>query len=154
MGLKLIVVGKTKTLFFEQSEKEYLKRLNKYCRLNYIAVSSSKKSGVRDVCLKMEEEQILKNINSQDFVILLDEKGKKYSSRDFAHQINERLIRDSNITFIIGGAFGFSEKIYQRSNLMWSLSSLTFPHHMVRTIFLEQLYRAFTILRGEKYHND
>lgn len=154
MGLKLIVVGKTKTLFFEQSEKEYLKRLNKYCRLNYVAVPSSKKSDVRDACLKMEEEQILKNINSQDFVILLDEKGKQYSSRDFAHQINERLIRDSNITFIIGGAFGFSEKIYQRSNLMWSLSSLTFPHHMVRTIFLEQLYRAFTILRGEKYHND
>jgi 23S rRNA (pseudouridine1915-N3)-methyltransferase len=154
MSLKLIVVGKTKTPFFEQSEKEYLKRLNKYCKLNYMTVSSSKKSYIKDLCLRMEEEQILKNINSQDFVILLDEKGKQYSSRDFAQQINERLIRDSNITFIIGGAFGFSERIYQRSNLMWSLSPLTFPHHMVRTIFLEQLYRAFTILGGEQYHND
>ena len=154
MGLKLIVVGKTKTLLFAQSEKEYLKRLNKYCKLNYVVVSSSKKSDVRDVCLKMEEKHILNNINNQDFVILLDEKGKYYSSRDFANQINERLIRDSNITFVIGGAFGFSEKIYQRSNLMWSLSSLTFPHQMARTIFLEQLYRAFTILRGEQYHND
>lgn len=154
MGLKLIVVGKTKKPFFDQSEKEYLKRLNKYCKLNYIAVSSSKKSDQKDACLNMEEEQILRNINNQDCVILLDEKGKQYSSRDFAHEINERLIRDSSIVFVIGGAFGFSKKIYQRCDLMWSLSSLTFPHHMVRTIFLEQLYRSFTILKGERYHND
>lgn len=154
MGLKLIVVGKTKKPFFEQSEKEYLKRLNKYCKLNYTAVSSSKKSDQKDVCLNMEEEQILRNINNQDFVILLDEKGKQYSSRGFASQINERLIRDSSIVFVIGGAFGFSGKVYQRANMIWSLSSLTFPHHMVRTIFLEQLYRSFTILKGERYHND
>ena len=82
MGLKLIVVGKTKKPFFEQSEKEYLKRLNKYCKLNYTTVSSSKKSDQKDVCLNMEEDQILRNINYQDFVILLDEKGKQYSSRD------------------------------------------------------------------------
>ena len=154
MGLKIIVVGKTKKPFFEQSENEYLKRLNKYCKVNYTIVSSSRKSDQKDACLKMEEEQILKNINSQDFVILMDEKGKQYSSRDFAHQINERLIRNSSIVFIIGGAFGFSDKIYKRCNLMWSLSLLTFPHNMVRTIFLEQLYRSFTILRGERYHND
>jgi 23S rRNA (pseudouridine1915-N3)-methyltransferase len=102
----------------------------------------------------MEEEQIIRNINNQDFVILLDEKGKQYSSRGFASQINERLIRDSSIVFVIGGAFGFSDKVYQRANMIWSLSSLTFPHHMVRTIFLEQLYRSFTILKGERYHND
>ena len=154
MGLKLIVVGKTKKPFFELSEKEYLKRLNKYCKLNYVTVSSSKKSEQKDVCLNIEEEQILRNINNQDFVILLDEKGKQYSSRDFASQINERLIRDSSIVFVIGGAYGFSDKVYQRANMIWSLSSLTFPHHMVRTIFLEQLYRSFTILKGERYHND
>ena len=154
MGLKLIVVGKTKKTFFEESEREYLKRLKKYCKLNYRIVSSSKKSDLKDACLKMEEDQILKNINTQDFLILLDEKGKQYSSRAFASQLNERLVRDSNIVFAIGGAFGFSEKVYNRSNMVWSLSSLTFPHHMVRTIFLEQLYRSFTILKGEHYHND
>ncbi|MDC3406948.1 23S rRNA (pseudouridine(1915)-N(3))-methyltransferase RlmH [Bacteroidia bacterium] len=154
MGLKLIVVGKTKKPFFEESEKEYLKRLNKYCKLNYTIVSSSKKSDQKDACLKMEEYQILKNINAQDFLILLDEKGKQYSSRAFASQLNERLVRDSSIVFAIGGAFGFSKKVYERANMIWSLSSLTFPHHMVRTIFLEQLYRSFTILNGENYHND
>jgi len=93
MGLKLIVVGKTKKPFFEESEKEYLKRLNKYCKLNYTIVSSSKKSDQKDACLKMEEDQILKNINTQDFLILLDENGKQYSSRSFASQLNERLVR-------------------------------------------------------------
>ena len=154
MGIKLIVVGKTKPFYFEESEQEYLKRIQKYCSFSYLTIPSSKKSKVKSECLKIEEEQILKNTNDQDFIILLDEHGLQYSSRKFANQLNEKLIRYANITFIIGGAFGFSDKIYAISNAKWSLSSLTFPHHMVRTIFLEQLYRSFTILNGESYHND
>lgn len=154
MALKLIVVGPTKEKFYVQSEGEYLKRLTKFVKLNYITVPSSKKSAIREDCLQMEEEQLLKNIGASDFVILLDENGKEYSSRKWAAQLNERLVNDSNITFIIGGAFGFSDNIKERANGKWSLSKLTFPHHLVRTIFLEQLYRAFTILNGGKYHND
>jgi len=154
MALKLIVVGQTKEKFYVQSEAEYLKRITKFVKLNYITVPSSKKSAVREECLQMEENHLLKHIGNQDYVILLDENGAEYSSRQWAKKLNERMVNDSNITFIIGGAFGFSDKIKERANGKWSLSKLTFPHHLVRTIFLEQLYRAFTILNGGKYHND
>ena len=154
MAVKLVVVGATKEKFYKQSEAEYLKRLNKFCKLNYIEIASSKKSVKRLDCLKMEEESLLKNISDGDFVVLLDEKGKEYTSRKFASQLNELLNYQSGVVFVIGGAFGFSNTIRQRANATWSLSKLTFPHHLVRTIFLEQLYRAFTILKGEHYHND
>jgi 23S rRNA (pseudouridine1915-N3)-methyltransferase len=154
MAVKFIVVGSTKEKFYLQSEAEYLKRLNKYCKLQYIIIPSSKKSVIREDCLRMEEEQLLKHIGSTDFVILMDENGKEYSSRKFAKNLNDNLVHQANLTFIIGGAFGFSDVIRARANDLWSLSKLTFPHHLVRTIFLEQLYRAFTILNGERYHND
>ncbi|PCJ65517.1 MAG: 23S rRNA (pseudouridine(1915)-N(3))-methyltransferase RlmH [Bacteroidetes bacterium] len=154
MAIKFIVVGNTKEKFYRQSEDEYLKRLNKYCKLQYVVIPSSKKSILREECLRMEEEQLQKHIGQMDYVILMDEKGEEYSSRKFAKKLNENLVHRANLTFIIGGAFGFSDVIRARANDLWSLSRLTFPHHLVRTIFLEQLYRAFTILNGEKYHND
>ena len=154
MAIKFIVVGTTKEKFYLQSEAEYLKRLNKYCKLQYITIPSSKKSIVREECLKMEEEHLLRHIGMNDFVVLMDENGKEFSSRKFAKHLNENLVHQANLTFIIGGAFGFSDSIRSRANDLWSLSKLTFPHHLVRTIFLEQLYRAFTILNGERYHND
>ena len=154
MAVKLVVIGATKEKFYKQSEADYLKRLNKYCKLNYIEISSSKKSVKREECLKMEEESLLRNISDSDFVVLLDEKGKEYASRKFADQLNDLLNYQPGIVFVIGGAFGFSDTIRQRANAVWALSKLTFPHHLVRTIFLEQLYRAFTILKGEHYHND
>lgn len=154
MSIKLLVVGDTKELFFAQSESEYLKRLTKFVKLNYVKVAGSKKSSIREDCLKMEEEQINKYISTTDFVILLDENGEEYNSRNWAANFNENLTNHPNLTFVIGGAFGFSDSIKKRANAKWSLSKLTFPHHLVRTIFLEQLYRAFTILNGGKYHND
>lgn len=154
MAIKLIVVGQTKETFYKQSEAEYLKRLTKFAKLNYITVPSSKKSAVREDCLRMEEEQLLKHIGPSDYVLLLDENGDEFSSRKWAQELNSLIVNESNLTFIIGGAFGFSAKVKSRANGSWSLSKLTFPHHLVRTIFLEQLYRAFTILNGGKYHND
>lgn len=154
MAIKFLVVGPTKERFFAQSEQEYLKRLSKYCKLQYTQLPASKKSENREICLKMEEEGLLKQISDTDYVVLLDEHGVQYSSRKFAKNLNDILISQPNLTIAIGGAFGFSDAIYQRANAKWSLSKLTFPHHLVRTIFLEQLYRAFTILNGEKYHND
>ena len=154
MAIKLIVIGPTKEIFYKESEKEYLKRLTKYCKLNYIQIPASRKSTIREECLAMESSSIKKHIGPSDFVLLLDEKGDYYSSRQFAEELNLKLVNQSNITFVIGGAFGFSDDIRQRADSLWSLSKLTFPHHLVRTVFLEQLYRAFTILNGESYHND
>lgn len=154
MAVKLLVVGATKEKYFKQSEEEYLKRLRKYCKLHYVVVNSSKNSSNKDECLAQEQDSILKNIAEGDYVLLLDEHGTQYSSRSFSKKLNELLVNQSNLVFVIGGAFGFSDAISVRSDGKWSLSSLTFPHHMVRTVFLEQLYRGFTILNGEKYHND
>lgn len=154
MAIKLLVVGPTKEKFFKQSEQEYLKRLTKFCKLSYTQLPASKNSVIREECLSMEESHILKHIGDQDYVVLLDELGAEYSSRAFAKLLNRHMVNQPNICFIIGGAFGFSEKIRDRANGLVSLSKLTFPHHMVRTIFLEQLYRAFTILNGGSYHND
>lgn len=154
MAIKFLVVGPTKERFFEQSEQEYLKRLGKYCKLQYIQLPASKRLENRDMCLKMEEDGILKQVAETDYLILLDEQGNLFSSRSFAKNLNDLLVGQPNIVIAIGGAFGFSNAIYNRANAKWSLSKLTFPHHLVRTIFLEQLYRAFTILNGENYHND
>jgi 23S rRNA (pseudouridine1915-N3)-methyltransferase len=154
VAVKLLVVGPTKEKYFKQSEEEYLKRLRKYCKLQYVVVNSSKNSSNKDECLAQEQDSILKNIAEGDYVLLLDEHGTQYSSRTISKKLNELLVNKSNLVFVIGGAFGFSDAISVRSDGKWSLSNLTFPHHMVRTVFLEQLYRGFTILNGEKYHND
>ena len=154
MAIKLIVVGATKESFYKQSEQEYLKRLNKYCKLTYTYIPSSKRTTKKYDSLKSEEISLLKNIDSSDYLVLLDENGQEYSSRKFASKLNELLIHQSGVVFAIGGAFGFSENVKKRANAQWSLSKLTFPHHLVRTLFLEQLYRGFTILNGEHYHND
>jgi 23S rRNA (pseudouridine1915-N3)-methyltransferase len=154
VAIKLLVVGSTREKYFKQSEEEYLKRLRKYCKLQYVVVNSSKNSANRDECLIQEQDFILKNIAENDYVLLLDEHGIQYSSRSFAKKLNELLVNHANLVFVIGGAFGFSKAISVRSDGKWSLSNLTFPHHLVRTVFLEQLYRGFTILNGEQYHND
>lgn len=154
MAIKFLVVGPTKEKFYQQSEQEYLKRLGKYCKLQYIKLPASKKSENREICLKMEEEGFLKQVSETDYLVLLDEAGQQFTSRKFADNLNSILVNQPNLVLAIGGAFGFSDTIHNRANEKWSLSKLTFPHHLVRTIFLEQLYRGFTILNGEKYHND
>lgn len=154
MALKLLVVGKTKESFFVASEQEYLKRIKRYVRLDYLTLKSSKNQTQAAQCLAAEEKEILGNIGKTDYVILLDEKGKEYTSRGFAKQLNNWMTHHATVVFIIGGAFGFSQKVKERANAMLSMSQFTFPHHLSRTIFIEQLYRALTILKGENYHND
>ncbi len=102
-----------------------------------------------------EGELILKNLKPSDTVILLDEHGREYRSLEFAREV-ERLISSGgkDIVFVVGGAYGFSEPVYSRCNGMVSLSRMTFSHQMVRTVFAEQLYRAFTIIKGEPYHHE
>ena len=102
-----------------------------------------------------EGELILKNIKNTDDVILLDERGNTFTSLEWASHLQKKMnYEGKDIVFVIGGAYGFSQKVYQRANSKISLSKMTFSHQIIRVIFLEQLYRAFTIMKGEPYHHE
>ncbi|MFL2585879.1 MAG: 23S rRNA (pseudouridine(1915)-N(3))-methyltransferase RlmH [Parvicellaceae bacterium] len=157
MKIKLIVVGKTNASYLIDGEKEYEKRLKHYCKLQEILIPDVKKGGkLSEIDLKKKEgDLILSKLNNSDYFILLDDKGKSYSSSEFAALIQEKMLSSvKTLVFVVGGAFGFSDEVYQRANAKLSLSKMTFSHQMVRLIFKEQLYRAFSILKGEKYHHE
>ena len=157
MKIKLLVVGKTKSHYLIDGEKEYEERLFHYCKFEELVIPLVKNnSKISNNRLLFEEGKlILSRLTQRDEVILLDEKGKQYSSIDFSNFISKKVMnRTKNLIFIIGGSFGFSEEVYLRANSKISISKMTFSHQMVRLIFKEQLYRAFTILKGEKYHHE
>ena len=157
MKVKLIVIGKTKSNFLIEGENEYQKRLKHYCKFSELIISDIKNSGkLSKKELKAKEGNlILESIKNSDYVILLDDKGLALTSVDFAEFLNKKMVSSTNeLVFVVGGAFGFSESVYKRANTKLSLSKMTFSHQMVRMIFKEQLYRALTILKGEKYHHE
>lgn len=141
----------------EAGEEEYLSRLKHYVPFERIELPDIRqaKNLSREQLKEAEGKEILKRIVPTDQLMLLDERGKEFSSTSFAthleHQMNQSV---KSIVFVVGGAFGFSEELYQRANGKMSLSRMTYSHQMVRMIFLEQLYRAFTIIRGESYHHE
>ena len=157
MKIKLIVVGKTNAKYLLEGEKEYEKRLKHYTKFEEIIIPDVKQAGKRseNELKKKEGQLILGKLESSDHVILLDNKGKSYSSIEFANLLQQKMNSGlKSLVFVVGGAFGFSYEIYQRANSKLSLSKMTFSHQMVRLIFKEQLYRGFSILRGEKYHHE
>jgi len=155
MEIKLIVVGKTKRTELSKLIDEYIKRINFYCRFKIIEINSVKSKKIsEEVIKKVEGDNILKNLNKNDTLILLDERGKSYGSRKFSEFISSKTQTNKNLIFVIGGAFGFSNNIYEKSNNLVSLSSMTFSHQIIRLFFTEQLYRAFTIINNHPYHND
>jgi 23S rRNA (pseudouridine1915-N3)-methyltransferase len=157
MNIKLIVIGKTKSKFLIEGENEYQKRLKHYCKFSELIIPDIKNGGKlsKKELKEKEGNLILESIKNSDYVILLDDKGLELSSIGFAEFLNKKMVSSTNeLVFIIGGAFGFSESVYKRANTKLSLSKMTFSHQMVRLIFKEQLYRAFTILKGEKYHHE
>ena len=157
MKVKLIVIGKTKSKFLIDGENEYQKRLKYYCKFSELIIPEIKNAGKLSIKeLKAKEGNlILESIKNSDYVILLDDKGITLSSIEFSEFLNKKMVSSrSELVFVVGGAFGFSESIYKRANTKLSLSKMTFSHQMVRMIFKEQLYRAFTILKGEKYHHE
>ena len=157
MKIKLIVVGKTKSRYLNQGEEEYEKRLKHYCNFEEIIINNVKNSiKLSKNELKIKEgELILKKIGSIDKVILLDNMGKINSSNEFSNFLKENMLNSTkNLVFIIGGAYGFSLDVYDRANNKLSLSKMTFSHQMIRLIFKEQLYRAYTIIKGENYHHE
>ncbi len=152
MTITLICTGKTSEKYVSEGMRIYTERLAHYCRINLVEIEAGKDAETE--IRKKESENILKRIGEKDYLILLDEKGKEFSSVEFAKiLIHHQNISTKHLVFIIGGAYGFSEGIYKRANLKMALSKMTFPHQLVRIIFLEQLYRAHTILKGEKYHH-
>ena len=157
MKVKLIVIGKTKSKFLIEGENEYQKRLKHYCKFSELIIPDIKNGGKlsKKELKEKEGNLILKSLKNSDYVILLDDKGLALTSIEFSELLNKNMVSSANeLVFIIGGAFGFSESVYRRANTKLSLSKMTFSHQMVRMIFKEQLYRAFTILKGEKYHHE
>ena len=157
MKIKFIVIGKTKSTFLAKGEKDYENRLTHYCTLKEIVILDVKNNVrfSRNELKNKEGKLILKKLLPNEEVILLDNNGKTYSSKDFSNFIQKKMLTGrKSIVFVVGGAFGFSEEVYNRANHQISLSKMTFSHQMVRLIFKEQLYRAFTIIKGEKYHHE
>ena len=157
MKINLIVVGKTKSHYLQDGETDYTKRLKHYCKFSELIIPDIKNAGnhSKKELKKKEGRLILDSLKNSDYVILLDDKGITLSSIEFSEFLNQKMVSSANeLVFIIGGAFGFSQSIYERANTKYSLSKMTFSHQMVRLIFKEQLYRAFTILKREKYHHE
>ena len=140
-----------------QAVEKYVKRLVHYIQFQFINIPDIKTTRAMTEQRQKEAEGalILSSVDSRDFVILLDERGKEFTSREFAAYIDKKTLSlPGNLVFVIGGPYGFSSDVYDRANDKVSLSKMTFSHEMVRLFFVEQLYRAMTILRGEPYHHD
>lgn len=156
MKVKFIVIGKTAFDDLKVGEQRYQNRLIHYCQFERLELNDIKNpKALSKTQIKEKEGQLLlEKFQAQDFVVLLDENGQQYSSEELAHWLEKKQHQHvGQFVFVIGGAYGFSEAVYQRADFKLSLSKMTFSHQMVRMIFLEQLYRAFSILKGEPYHH-
>lgn len=147
--MKVICVGKIKESFFKDAILEYSKRISKYTKLEIIEVLDEP---LEKTALKKEGERILSKIKDSDYVITLEIEGNSLSSLDFARKIENNFNSNKNLTFVIGGSYGLSDLVKQRSNYMLSFSKFTFPHQLFRVLLLEQIYRAYKINNNENYH--
>ncbi|WP_277631848.1 23S rRNA (pseudouridine(1915)-N(3))-methyltransferase RlmH [Avrilella dinanensis] len=157
MNIKLLVVGKTDDKNLQALIEEYVKRVSFYIKFDVEIIPDIKNAKNLSVIQQKEKEGslILSKVSSSDWLILLDEKGKSFSSTQFADFLQKRMNSGiKNLFFVIGGPYGFSDEVYAKANGKISLSSMTFSHQMVRLFFIEQLYRGYTILRNEPYHHE
>lgn len=157
MKMIFLTVGKTDMPWVKEGLALYVSRLKHYVPFELVEIPELKNvsSLTKDQIKEREGELILKELKSSDEVILLDEKGKEFRSIEFSKYLEDKMMHSSgSLVFIVGGAYGFSPKIYERASAKISLSKMTFSHQIVRTIFAEQLYRAFTIMRSEPYHHE
>lgn len=156
MKITLLVVGKTTDTHIETLIQEYQKRLTHYLTfaLQVIPELKNTKALTSEQQKQAEGEMIMKAVTSSADLILLDEHGKEFRSIEFADYVQKRMSSGRDVVFVVGGPYGFSEAVYQRANGKISLSKMTFSHQMVRLFFVEQLYRAMTILKGEPYHHE
>jgi len=157
MKITLLLVGKTEDAYLREGISKYLNRLRHYARIDFVEIPELKntKALSPEQQKAREAELILKRILPTDHVILLDEKGVQLTSQQFADYLDKKALGSvSNLVFVVGGPYGFDGSVYRKANDKISLSKMTFSHQMVRLFFAEQLYRAFTIIKGEPYHHE
>ena len=155
MKIKIISVGKTKQKHWQLAEVDYAKRIRQYAELEQFFVKEASFDITKNVDLvkRTEAKALLGKIDDSDFVIALDKKGRQISSEQFAKFLQDNMLHGINkFTFVVGGPVGLPEEFLRQSDMVLSLSRMTFPHEMSKVILLEQIYRAFSILKGEKYH--
>ncbi len=157
MKIVLFVVGKTTQKYLVEGIAKYQKRLQHYTQFEIFEISNIK--NVKNLSnlelMKKEGRLILKQLQPSDYLVLLDDKGKDFTSIKFAKKLQAWMLNGKKrLVFVCGGAYGFSDELYQRQNEKLSLSKMTFSHQMVRLFFVEQVYRAYTILNNEPYHHE
>ena len=156
MKIQLWSIGKTHENFVKEGIELFTNRINNYFSLTWNIIPGPKNAGqMEPPVLKLKEGEIVVSmLMKDDFLVLLDERGKSFTSEAFAKFLEQRTVDSvKNIVFLIGGAYGVSEEVKQRANYIWKLSDLVFPHQLVRLIATEQIYRACSIIRNEKYHH-
>lgn len=152
-----MIVGKTEEAWLREGISKYLNRLRHYTRIDFIEIPELKNTKALSPDQQKEKEaaMIMPKLLPADQVILLDERGTELTSKQFAAFIDKKALNSvNNLVFVVGGPYGFDQSVYQRANDKISLSRMTFSHQMVRLFFTEQLYRAFTIIKGEPYHHE
>ncbi len=157
MKITLLAIGKTGTKYLQEGIEQYNKRIGHYVPFEFKILPDVKttKSLTTEKQKEMEGDIFMSAIQTGDVVVLLDERGKEMTSREFANYLDKKMVTVAkNLIFIIGGPYGFSKAMYDRANEKLSLSKMTFSHEMIRLFFIEQIYRAMTILKGEPYHHD
>lgn len=157
MKIALIVIGKTDQAYLKEGMANYIKRLGHYTNFEYKEIPDIKnrKKLSENQIKELEGKSIIQECSTGDHVVLFDENGKEFNSRQFSKHIDNKGIQGvKRLVFIIGGAYGFSENVYTFSKEKHALSKMTFSHQMVRLFALEQLYRAHSIIKGEPYHHD
>ena len=156
MKISLWSIGKSHDSYIKEGVEEFTKRISKYFPVEWTIIPVPKNAGMlSEMDLKKREGEIIFQwLKADDYLIALDEHGKQFSSEGLSGFLQQRASESTkNLVFLIGGAFGLDEPVLQRAKTKWSLSQLTFPHQLVRLILAEQVYRACTILRNEKYHH-
>ncbi len=157
MKITLLTVGKTTNANLVSLQDEYQNRLKFYIPFEIVVIPELKNTKNLSIAEQQEKEAdlILKQLETSDEVVLLDDKGKQFTSMGFSEYISKKMLAShKRMVFVVGGPYGFSERVYNRANGKVSLSAMTFSHQMIRLIFVEQLYRAMTILKGEPYHHE
>lgn len=157
MEIRLLTIGKTTVKYVAEGISEFEKRLSHYSPFSIKSLPDVRNTRKLSQSQQKEGEGrvMLAEIAPSDFLVLLDERGEEYTSMQFASVLEKRMASGCRrIVFAVGGPYGFSPEVYERANAKMSLSRLTFPHELVRLLFVEQLYRAFTILRNEPYHHE
>jgi 23S rRNA (pseudouridine1915-N3)-methyltransferase len=157
MNMVLLCIGKTQEKYLLEGIRDYEKRLGHYVRFTRLELPDVKHTSSLS-CHQIKEKEgrlLLKNIKPGDHLVLFDEKGSTYTSKQMSFQIEQHIQKGTRtLVLALGGPYGFSEQVRDRAQETWSLSSLTFPHQLVRLLCMEQIYRCFTIIKGEAYHHE